>query len=373
MPAAEPISGLLLLMVTTSSVLHSTAPLTPRRRLNAQSVTCLPPNHTLAPNQHWLPRPAPSAAAGRAAAPNVTCPATERWCYSGSDLLPAGKANQSLASCCDLCQAMQPHCVGIVLTTRPGNAGLTCYPKSKMERPGAGRCTSGTMGQPFPPHSRPPPPPSPPPPTPMPLPPALGGAPVQLQHRASGLCLEVRQPSGNVEAVSCWAPSGGGRPPLSQLFQFHSDGTITDGWGTCLRSDQAHGIDDNVVAANRSCDSSACTSVNRADCTRWRPVLVGAGGQTLTQPRSSKQLFSMQMVGGAGQAGQDCLDAGSGGSTSDGTDVAFHPAAPAAPSGFGQAYCNATAPSWGGSVIKVGSVYHMYHLRVISIPTGILT
>ena len=107
---------------------------------------------------------------------------------------------------------------------------MTCYPKSKLERPGGGQCTSGSIGQPFPPPSPQPAPapPSPGPPVP-PAPPVRG--PVQLVHGASGLCLESRQPSGNIEAAVC------DRDPASALlqrFQFRADGTVTDGRGHCL-------------------------------------------------------------------------------------------------------------------------------------------
>ena len=167
------------------------------KRLNAQAVSCLPAGHPLAPNQAWSPvarLPLDLAAAG------PSCPLTQSYCFSGYDLLPTGRANQSMGSCCDLCHATR-RCVGVVLTTRTGNPGLTCYLKSTMGRPGGGKCESGTMGQPFPPHSGPPPPPPPAPPAPPapPLPPSLA-QPVQLRHRASGLCLESRTGVQNLGA-----------------------------------------------------------------------------------------------------------------------------------------------------------------------------
>jgi hypothetical protein len=325
-------------------------------RLNVQTVTCLPAGHPLAPNQIWGPRAGTVAhpALGAAAAAeldtplaNVSCPRTEqRQCYSGSDLLPTGRANMNLSSCCDLCHRTSG-CVGIVLTTRGGQLGLTCYPKAKMERPGGGECVSGTMGQPFPPHGRPSPPSPPAPPTPGPLPPSLAQA-VQLQHHATGLCLESRTPSGNVETLQC-EPQSDVSP--TQLFHFHLDGTVTNGWGACLRVDNAHGIDDNVVAGNRSCDASTCTN-GPPSCTKWQ----------VNRINGSDQVGVSMVGGGGGQAGEVCLDAGSGGSSAPGADVALRPvpAAPAAPSGPAQAYCNSSAPSWGGSVLKIGALYHMW-------------
>jgi hypothetical protein len=308
--------------------------------VNVQQLRCLGANHSMAVNQRWTSRPIPAAPllAPMATSSNgsISCPLVQQWCYSGADLLPTGsKGGMTLASCCDLCHHTTG-CVGIVLTTRDGNPGLTCYLKSKLVRPSAGHCTSGSMGQPFPPHTSPPPspphsPPSPPGP-PSPPSPAVGD-PVQLVHHASGLCLESRQPSGNVEAVTC-EPTSSGISPL-QRFQFHEDGSITDGFGHCLSIDAgAHGIDANVAATNISCKSSACTAGAR--CVKWTR---GSGG-TL-------------------QNGQGCVDVGSGGGIS-GSDVRFEPAAAAARTGPEQAYCNASAPSWGGGVIKIGSVYHMW-------------
>ena len=323
-------------------------------RLNARTVTCLPPNHTLALNQHWRPRPTPghSRGATRTSSLGLSCARTEQWCYSGADILPAGKGNMTMATCCPLCH-QTAGCVGVVLTTRPGNPGLTCYLKSAMERPGGGQCTSGTLGQPFPPPLPPPPPPAPAPP----LPPVLS-KPVQLQHSASGLCLEVRQPSGNVEVAECEPGGGGGEPggggsedgvgrvSPAQLFLFHQDGTVTDGYGVCLSVDNAHGIDDNVAATNSSCDASACTP--HPICARWTPVpTVTTAATTATDAEAraldetyrqhSEQgtsaaaqdspLYAVAMSGGGGQAGEVCLDAGSGGTTSAGADVGFRPAA----------------------------------------------
>lgn len=312
----------------------------PARRLNVATLVCLPPSHALAANQRWRAiEPALHSVGAESRA--VSCPKTSSECYSGDDLLPTGKGNQTLASCCDLCHRTSG-CVGIVLTTRKGQPGLTCYPKSKMERPSGGDCTSGTMGQPFPPHP-PPPAPLPPSPSPAPLPPSPPvGAPVQLVHGATGLCLEARQPSGNVEAVVCEPTVPGHSVRPSQRFQFHADGSITDGFGACLSVDGgAHGIDANVVATNRSCISSTCSPNH--NCVAW---LRRADG-TLALP---------------GVKG--CLDAGSGGGVSDGTDVRFAPAGLAAPSGPTQAYCNASAPSWGGAVLKIGAIYHMWVLTM---------
>ena len=72
----------------------------------------------------------------------------------------------------------------------------------------------------------------------------------------------------------------------------------------------------------------------------------------------------MHGAGTTGQAGTLCLDAGSGGNTADGSDVRFAPAALAARSGRSQAYCNASAPSWGGAVIKINGIYHMWVLTM---------
>ena len=89
----------------------------------------------------------------------------------------------------------------------------------------------------------PPSPPGPPaPPAPPPSPPV--GEPVQLVHSASGRCLESRQPAGNIEAGACEpAVSGSG---VHQRFQFHADGSITDGFGRCPST-----------AALRSCIATA--------------------------------------------------------------------------------------------------------------------
>ena len=139
------------------------------------------------------------------------------------------------------------------------------------------------------------------------------------------------------------------RPQVSssQRFQFHTDGTITDGYGHCLSIDStAHGVGANVAASNSSCVASKCAGANT--CVQWTR---GADGN-----------LSHSQKGPAGP--ESCLDAGSGGSFSDGSDVRFEPAALAEASGPGQAYCNASAPSWGGAVIKIGKVYHMWVLTM---------
>jgi hypothetical protein len=339
--------------------LPSGAPAT--SRLNAQTATCLAPTHRLAPNQQWLPlSPAPVSQPVPAA--SLSCPVTAPRCYSGDDILPTGKANMTMGSCCDLCKATAPRCVGVVLTKRVGSVGLTCYLKSAMVRGSSGPCTSGAMpGKPLPgpspPPGPPPPPPPPPPGPPPPLPPALL-KPVQLQHRASGLCLEVRQPSGNVEVAKCEPASA------AQLFVFRANGTIATSRGVCLFVNNAHGIDDNVVAANTSCVASMCTPAPA--CARWD--VSGVPGQGEGEGGGEQQLFAVALSGGGGEAGRICLDAGSGGNSGDATvDVLFRPVAPAARSGPGQAYCNASAPSWGGGAIKIDGVYHLY---VITMAAG---
>ena len=85
--------------------------------------------------------------------------------------------------------------LGIVLTTRPGNAGLTCYPKTAMLRCARGNCT--TTGANEPPSPQPPPPPPPPPP-PGPPPPAV------TFELSAGRCM-VAMASGNVELTDCIA------------------------------------------------------------------------------------------------------------------------------------------------------------------------
>ena len=142
--------------------------------------------------------------------------------------------------------------------------------------------------------------------------------------------------------ASMWAPEyGNGQVGVvcgtgeGYVKLLNEDGSITDGFGHCLSIDAgAHGIDANVAATNISCKSSACTAGAR--CVKWTR---GSGG-TL-------------------QNGQGCVDVGSGGGISA-SDVRFEPAAAAARTGPEQAYCNASAPSWGGGVIKIGSVYHMW-------------
>ena len=57
--------------------------------------------------------------------------------------MPTGRANMTTASCCALCAAT-PSCVGWVLTTRKGQPGLTCYPKTLLTRCNSGgHCTTG--------------------------------------------------------------------------------------------------------------------------------------------------------------------------------------------------------------------------------------
>ena len=228
--------------------------------MNVQALSCLSPNHSLAANQGWVARPVALEAAAITAA-NLSCPLTERRCYSGSDILPAGRANMTLASCCDLCHSTSG-CLGIVLTTRPGNSGLTCYLKSKLERSGGGSCTSGSLGHPFPSPPNPhPAPPAPRPTSPGPPSPAIG-EPVQLIHNATGRCLESAQPSGNVVAAACKAGS------TAQRFQFREDGTLANGVGHCLFiAADAHGVDANVVAANQSCTASTCGAAGA--CQKW--------------------------------------------------------------------------------------------------------
>ena len=317
---------------------------TSKAPMNVQSVTCLAADHALAGNQRWAARalaeeeggasagaPHPGSAALPLAAPPATCPTLKHnYCCSSNDILPQGKSNMTLDACCELCHTTTG-CVGIVLTTHPGDAVDTCYPKTALNVDcGAGICTTGSMaGVPIPSGPAPPHPPPVPPPSPGPPPPPSPaiGAPVQLVHHASGLCLESHQPGGNVEVAPCEAVGPGVSP--SQRFQFHADETITDGYGTCLSIDSnAHGVGANVAASNISCVASKCGPGHT--CTKWTR---GAGGN-ISHPQG----------GAVGPAG--CLDVGSGGSFSDGSDVRFEPAALAAPSGPAQAYCNASAPSW---------------------------
>ena len=208
----------MLLPLTLSLSVETTTPvgaiLAP---MNVQSVSCLAADHVLASNQRWSARALAEAGAGGtagSAAPLATpatwsCPTLKHnYCCSSNDILPQGKSNMTLAACCDLCHATTG-CVGIILTTHPGDKSDTCYPKTALNVDcGPGICTAGSMAGipipsgPAPPHPPPAPPPSPAPPLP-PSPPT--GAPVQLVHHTSGLCLESRQPSGNVEAVQCEA------------------------------------------------------------------------------------------------------------------------------------------------------------------------
>eukprot|EP01052_Picozoa_sp_SAG31_P000761 SAG31_NODE_22_length_33849_cov_13.713096_9_plen_816_part_00 len=80
------------------------------------------------------------------------CPITRKLCYAGADLLPKGKVDMTLPSCCDLCHRTVG-CVGVVLN--PSGANATCYLKSKLQDPSPGECISGSLGSPFP---APPPP-----------------------------------------------------------------------------------------------------------------------------------------------------------------------------------------------------------------------
>ena len=107
--------------VDNTATAASAAPAPPPPPINVQTLSCLGSTSPLAPNQGWVARPVAAAAAPPA---NLSCPLTaQRRCYSGSDLLPAGMGNQTLASCCALCHRTAG-CVGIVLTTRPGTG--TC-------------------------------------------------------------------------------------------------------------------------------------------------------------------------------------------------------------------------------------------------------
>ena len=151
-------------------------PLPAAVNLNAQLVPCVPTVPSVTANQAWQLQPhslflmTPTAAAeGPPSCPKLA----QDFCCSSYDILKTGAPNRTLGQCCDLCHATA-RCVGIVLTTRAGSPGLTCYLKSALSGPrsdcGPGHCVTGTMGGALPPH-RPAPPPPGPHPAPAPSPP----------------------------------------------------------------------------------------------------------------------------------------------------------------------------------------------------------
>lgn len=180
-------------------------------------------------------------------------------------------------------------------------------------------------------------------------------------------------PSGNVELTQCnrsartqqfrmWPASNSSSSTAAaattSLFEIRDVAS-----GRCLSYDPGSGgsaADANVVVSD-DCSKHWNTNPPAAPTSRTEGV------PHFRPPSLSTIAMDGRLAHHVG--GQwKCLDVNSGGSVSTTTAAGdggagpfvFEPAAPAAPTGAGQAYYNTSAPAWGAAVIKEPDGYHMF-------------